>query len=101
MPFKSAFELPNSEGKMEKGVICCYVISPISSSNGDNAGYFAWRIDPDLAYARILEAAQGGKTGETFTFNKEGLIQSRSRFPDQVATKGLLVDANNANILQF
>ncbi|MEE8104632.1 MAG: serine/threonine protein kinase [Planctomycetota bacterium] len=44
--------------------------------------YFA--IDPDQDFSRILSVGRIGKTGETYAFNREGLMLSDSRFEKQL-----------------
>ena len=47
-------------------------------------------IDPDGDFSRILNVAQPGETGETYAFDSDGVLVSRSRFEDQLRKIGLI-----------
>ncbi len=50
------------------------------------------RIRPDDTFTRILSASRFGHSGETYAFDRNGLLLSQSRFDDDLKQIGLLVD---------
>ena len=50
------------------------------------------RIRPEDQFTKILQVAQFGKTGETYAFDRTGLMLSQSRFDDELKQIGLLPD---------
>ena len=50
------------------------------------------RLRPEVDFTRILNLGQAGKSGETYAFNRDGLLLSQSRFDDDLMQLGLLAD---------
>ncbi|MFV2070794.1 MAG: serine/threonine-protein kinase, partial [Pirellulales bacterium] len=50
----------------------------------------------DDMFSKILETAQTGESGETYAFNKQGLMLTESRFNEQLKACGLIPDLPNA-----
>ena len=50
------------------------------------------RIRPDDHFTRILQVVRFGHSGETYAFDRNGLLLSQSRFDDDLKQLGLLVD---------
>ena len=50
----------------------------------------ALRIRPEKEFSRIVGLGQFGETGETYAFDKNGLMVSNSRFDDELILLGLL-----------
>jgi serine/threonine protein kinase len=59
---------------------------------GDVCGVLGLRIRPDEDFVRILKVAQPGETGETYAFDRQGLMLSESRFTRELMTLGLIPD---------
>ncbi len=51
---------------------------------------FTLRIDPTEDFTTILQQGRIGESGETYAFNKQGLLISNSRFDDQLRRVGLI-----------
>jgi eukaryotic-like serine/threonine-protein kinase len=66
------------------------VASPLRDTNGITRGALALIINPDAEFTRILSVARAGQSGETFAFDPEGRIISKSRFEGQLKGLGLL-----------
>jgi tRNA A-37 threonylcarbamoyl transferase component Bud32 len=62
----------------------------VKDTNGVTRGALALIIKPDAEFTRMLSVARPGDTGETFAFDPEGVMISKSRFEEQVKELGLL-----------
>ena len=56
------------------------------------------RIRPDEDFVRILQIARPGETGETYAFDKDGLMLSESRFTKDLMRIGLVPDQPGAQV---
>ena len=59
------------------------VAAPVKDTNGVTRGALALIINPDAEFTRILSVARSGDSGETFAFDPEGVMLSKSRFEEQ------------------
>jgi hypothetical protein len=66
------------------------VAAPVKDTNGVTRGALALIINPDAEFTRILSVARSGETGETFAFDPEGVMLSKSRFEGQLKGFGLM-----------
>jgi tRNA A-37 threonylcarbamoyl transferase component Bud32 len=66
------------------------VAAPLKDTNGVTRGALALVINPDAEFTRILSVARSGETGETFAFDPEGVMISKSRFEEQLKDFGLV-----------
>ena len=73
------------------------VAAPIRDAGGHIRGALTLIINPDLEFSRILAVARQGESGETYAFDQDGLMISRSRFDDQLKKLGLLADRAGAS----
>ncbi|MGQ8363976.1 response regulator [Glaciecola sp. 1036] len=63
-------------------------------------GYIVSVYSPENELSQIASLARIGKTGDSFLFNKEGYLLSRTRFEDSLPELGLL-SANQSSILNL
>ena len=66
------------------------VAAPLKDDKGVTHGALALIINPDLEFTRILSVARSGQTGETFAFDSDGVMLSKSRFEEQIKELGLV-----------
>ncbi len=66
------------------------VSAPIANADGMVIAGLGLIIRPESEFTRILSVARSGQTGETFAFDRTGLLISQSRFEDQLRKLGLL-----------
>ena len=92
VPFRSLFLLPNAKGELKPNLPTMFTAAAIHGDDGKPVAALALRIAPDKDFTRILQIAQSGKTGETYAFDKDGLLLSESRFDEELKRIGLLVD---------
>lgn len=67
------------------------VAAPIKDNDGVVRAALAVTINPD-EFTRILSVARMGESAETFAFDPDGVMISRSRFDNQLKKIGLLED---------
>ncbi len=91
-PIKSKILMPDRNGVVRPDVPVMYASAPIRSESGEIIGAFGFRIQPEVEFTRILEIARIGKTGETYAFNRDGVMLSNSRFDKQLRRIGLLTE---------
>lgn len=97
-PIKSKAVLPDREGVARAGVPVMYAAAPIRGDSGEIIAMLGFRIQPEVEFTRILEIARIGKTGETFAFDRNGLMLSNSRFDKQLRRIGLLKDDEDSTL---
>lgn len=91
-PFPSVAMLPDADGHMRTGVPTMYAGAPIRGTNGQVIAALGLRIVPEKDFTRILATAQWGTSGETYAFNRAGLLLSKSRFDDDLKRLALIPD---------
>lgn len=72
------------------GVIA--ILSGLFDAAGHRVGAVAFGIDSATTFARPLEVARMGESGETYAFSAAGRLLSPSRFESQLRDVGLLPD---------
>ena len=101
-PFGSVVAMKDESGRTRTGVPTMFVCAPIRDESFQVVGALALRIRPELEFSRIVGLGQFGNTGETYAFDKNGLMVSDSRFNDDMVLLGLLPDQDNSrSILQL
>lgn len=90
LPIPARIGLPSELGVAPVGEPTMFVASPIRGDQGEVLAVLAFRIPPDADFARILRLARMGRTGETYAFDRNGVMVSDSRFKSQLRKIGLL-----------
>jgi len=67
-----------------------FVGAPIRNSSGQVIAVFTFRLDPAKDFSAILQRGRIGESGETYAFDKKGLLLSESRFDQQLRDIGLI-----------
>ncbi len=97
-PVKSRAVLPDRHGVARAGVPTMFAIAPVYDEKGDVIAALGLRIQPEVEFTRILEIARIGETGETYAFDRNGLMLSNSRFDDQLRSIGLLTEGEDSTL---
>lgn len=97
-PVKSKVVLPDRHGIERAGVPTMFVVAPVFDGSGDVVAALGLRIQPEVEFTRILEIARIGKTGETYAFDRNGLMLSNSRFDEQLRNIGLLPEDEDSTL---
>jgi hypothetical protein len=99
-PFLSPLPLANKQGELRAGQPCMYAAAPIRDKDNQPMAALGLRIHPEDQFTRVLRVARSGSSGETYAFDRAGLLLSESRFDEQLKEIGLLVDRpDGASIL--
>jgi eukaryotic-like serine/threonine-protein kinase len=101
-PYASVLPQIDSEGRKRTGVPMMSVVVPILDSNLQPIAALGLQIRPEREFTRILQLGRLGTTGETYAFNRNGLLISNSRFDDILILLGLIPDQEGSqSILQL
>ncbi len=98
-PRKSVVALPDEEGTPRAGVPVMFVAAPIGSDEEKAIAALCLRIRPEEEFTEILRVARAGESGETYAFNREGVLITNSRFDDELKRFGLLPDDDKTHSL--
>ncbi len=90
LPQTSDVPLKDVTGDLVDVTDAMFVASPIRSTGDDVIAILAFRLEPDENFSPIFERARFGKSGETYAFDRKGLMISVSRFDDTLKRIGLL-----------
>jgi eukaryotic-like serine/threonine-protein kinase len=91
-PFRSAMLLTNEQGELRANLPTMFVVGPLRDETGKPIAALGLRIRPEDHFTRILQVVRFGKSGETYAFDKSGLLLSQSRFDEDLKQLGLLAD---------
>jgi len=86
------FEKSNSY-LCEKNSMCnhsIFIATPLFDQQRNFLAILALQIDPSLGFTRVTQLGRIGATGETYAFDKEGLLITNSRFDEQLKEIGLI-----------
>jgi hypothetical protein len=95
-PIRSVYPLLDKTGRPRTGVPTILVAAPLRDAEKQMLGVLVCRIPPEETFTKLLNVARPGKSGETYAFDKNGLMASSSRFDDQLKAIGLLADLPDA-----
>ncbi len=95
-PFASVIMMQDELGRLRTGVPTMFASAPIRDQNLQVIGVLSLRIRPEREFTHILQMGEIGKSGETFAFDKSGMMVSNSRFDEQLILLGLLPDIEAA-----
>ncbi len=84
--------LPDVDGKERLGLPTMFVLAPIRGDDGRVLAALGFRMPPERTFTRVLNVARFGRSGETFAFDRTGLLLSESRFDDDLKRFGLIAD---------
>jgi hypothetical protein len=99
-PFRSNFQLKSATGRMTTQVPVMFAASPVRDENFQVIGALCLQIRPEEEFTEILQLGRLGESGETYAFNRNGLMISNSRFDDDLKLLGLVSqDEGGASLL--
>jgi len=96
-PFPSVVAIKDQHGKMRTGVPVMWVSAPVRDANFQVVAALAFQIRPEHKFSEILQLGRIGESGETFAFDKAGLLVSNSRFDHELILLGLLPDQDDSH----
>lgn len=95
-PFPSVVPMKDDFGQVKTGVPTMFVCVPVRDISFEVVAVLAMRLRPEHEMTRIMHLGEVGQSGETYAFNKDGLLVSNSRFDEQLILMGLLPDTPNS-----
>jgi|GEM_PF-999479 len=89
---------PLVNDKNSKSVL--FYAVPIRNEFGKVLAVLAYRENSEMNFSRICQLGRIGQTGETYAFDREGILLSDSRFDEQLIELGLLdaIQSSSLNI---
>ncbi len=91
-PFPSVIVLTDNQGRTSVGLPTMYAAAPVHNAAGRVIAVLGFRLQPEKDFTRILSVAKMGNSGETYAFNRDGLLLSESRFDSDLKKIGLIPD---------
>ena len=87
---RSDVPLPDGLGKVVADLPTAFAGAPIKNADGKVVGYFTVRIPVSRNLSIALRSSQYGLTGETYAFDRNGVMITRSKFEPELIARGLL-----------
>jgi len=76
-----------------------FVGAPVASSDHKVVAVLGLRMRPEDEFSRIFAVARMGDSGETYAFDRSGVMLTASRFEDELKTLGLIPDRPDATAI--
>ena len=95
-PFPSPLLLPDEKGELKANLPCMYTVAVVRDETDKPMASLGLRIRPEDKFTQILQIVRFGSSGETYAFDRDGLLLTQSRFDDQLKQFGLLTDQPNS-----
>jgi eukaryotic-like serine/threonine-protein kinase len=92
-PRPAEVPLLDIDGEERLGVPTMFVLAPIRGEDGQVVAALGFRMRPERTLTRVLSVARFGGTGETYAFDRAGVLLSESRFDGELKRVGLVADA--------
>lgn len=92
--------LKTHSGELREHQPTIFVASPIRDDAGDVIAVLTFRLDPSSDFTRITQLGHIGDSGETYAFDSEGILITKSRFAHQLRRIGL-IDSENEGMLSI
>jgi PAS domain S-box-containing protein len=101
LPFTGEMDLPDANGVWHSNWPTMLVSSPVWNKEGKVEAVLAFRLRPENEFSNMLATSRNGVSGETYAFNKNGLMVSDSRFIEDLKKIELLpLNTQSGAILQ-
>src|SRR5262249_53331537 len=95
-PYASVTAIKDETGKVRTGVPTMFAVAPVRDKNLQVIAVLGLRMRPEFEFTEILHLGQMDQSGETYAFDKTGLMLTNSRFDDQLILLGILPDQPGA-----
>lgn len=95
-PFESVVMLKNEDGQVRTGEPTMYVCAPIRDEAFLVVGVLGLQLRPEQEFTEILQLGRMGESGETYAFDRSGIMVSNSRFDHDLILLGILPDQPHA-----
>lgn len=95
-PFASLTPAMDEFGEARTGLPTMFVCAPVRDDSFQVVGALAFRMRPEQEFTRILQLGRLGESGETYAFNKAGVMVSNSRFDESLILMGIIPDTERS-----
>ncbi len=75
---------PSSDKNTIRNTAAMFAGTPVHDTDGSIIAALTFQIDPSETFTKIAQIARTGETGDTYAFNKKGLLITGSRFDEQL-----------------
>lgn len=89
-PQSSDVPLKDASGLLTPNLATMFSGTAIRDENNEILALLTLRIEPTQNFTKIFHRGRIGETGESYAFNRKGLMVSNSRFDDQLYKMGVL-----------
>ncbi|MCP5371231.1 MAG: PAS-domain containing protein [Hyphomicrobiales bacterium] len=96
LPRPSPVSLPDARGNVAVGHPVMYLVAPVAGYGGESDAVLVTFIDATAEFSSIFQRARLGLSGETYAFDRTGLMVSESRFDQQLRQIGLIGDVQTS-----
>lgn len=90
LPMPSEIPLPGYEDAGLEDMPTMFVIAPVRDENKAIIAALAFRLDASMDFTHIARLGRLFESGETYAFDKNGLLLTESRFDEQLRSLGLI-----------
>jgi len=97
-PIRSDVVLEEGAGSTRHAPPTMFFAAPIRDDLGRVIAVLTQRINPGEDFSRVLQASRMGESGESYAFDRDGLMLSDSRFDDMLRQVGL-IEADQMSML--
>jgi PAS domain S-box-containing protein len=101
LPQPSDVGLSDTSGVVREGLPTMFVSTPIWRTKTEVMATLAFRIQPNEMFAPTLQNSRFETTGETYAFDRNGLLLSDSRFSESLREIGLLTPGHSDLTLEL
>jgi serine/threonine protein kinase len=95
-PFPSLAPLVDEQGRVQTGATTMFVGVPIRDNDLQVIAALCLRIRPEREFTQMMHQGRMGETGETYAFDKNGMMLSNSRFEEELILLGLIPDREDS-----
>ncbi|CCQ89644.1 putative PAS domain protein [Nitrospina gracilis 3/211] len=89
-PFWAEVQLPDPDGIYRRNQPTLFASAPVHDAEGRPIAVLGFRLRPRLSFEDVLETTYSGETGESYAFNKEGIMIGGGRFANHLRQVGLI-----------
>ena len=76
-----------------------FVAAPIKATNGAIIAVLGLRMKPEAEFSQIFSVARMGESGESYAFDRRGLMLTASRFDQELKALGLITNSPEATAI--
>ena len=90
LPMKSDVPLPDKNGRLVADYPTMFVAAPIKNGDGKIIAMLTLRVNPTERFTHQAQLGNFGTSGESYAYDKNGVMMTESRFENQLIETGLI-----------